>query len=74
MSNKNKLIIAVIILALVALGYFFVNTTAKMEATFAKIGAIAVAVIIIALAIAIIILINKIKKAKDTRDEQRGKK
>ncbi|MDO5441373.1 MAG: hypothetical protein Q4F55_02310 [Bacillota bacterium] len=68
MKNKTKAIIAVIVVALVALGYCFINTTAKMEAAFAKIGAIAVAAFIIIAAIVAIVLINKAKKAKESRD------
>lgn len=68
MKNKTKAIIAVIVVALLALAYCFINTTAKMEAAFAKIGAIAVAALIVIAAIVAIVLINKGKKAKKDRD------
>ena len=74
MSTKTKAIIAVVIAALTALGYFFINTTAKIEATFAKVGAIAIAIIIIACAVGAIVLINKINKAKLEHDEKKAKR
>lgn len=70
MSGKTKAIIAVIVIALTSLGYFFVNKTAQIEAKLAKIGAIAVIVVIIALAVAAIIIINNWNK---TREERKAK-
>ena len=74
MSNKTKAIIAVIIIALTILGYFFIGTTATIEMTFNKIGRIAILVLVVALAIAVIVLINKAKKAKDEHDAKKAKR
>lgn len=68
MSNKTKAKIAVVVVALVALGYFFVNTTAEIDAMFRKIGIAAVIVLILGFAIGAFVLINKYQGKKSKKE------
>lgn len=74
MKNTTKAIIAVIVLALVALGYFYINTTIAIETTFKNVGRITVLVLVIVCAIAAIVLIFKAKQAKKAHDEKKARR
>jgi len=74
MSKKTKAIIAVIIIALLALCYFFFNTTVAIESFFRKVGIVAIIVLIIAFVVFGIIFINKFSKAKAEYDVKKAKR